>query len=162
MNGDDSKEENNELMNHNNDVNSKKTIKKQDKKNSMESEAELEDFEIPEDLPPKMRKRVEAIFSMGSISRSNLSPFESKINEKHIDKILEIKEKYDDKIFRDTQHSRKFLLVYVLIGVALFVFLTLFLVGRDKELLRDIIKLFIAFVGGLGAGVGIKHYLDNK
>ncbi len=99
---------------------------------------------------------------MGSFSRSILSPLESKINEKHIDKILELGEKDNERMYKDTQHSRKFLLVYILIGVSLFVFLTLFLVGKDTELFKDIIKLFIAFVGGMGAGYGIKHYVDYK
>nr|NIM17620.1 hypothetical protein [Candidatus Aminicenantes bacterium]NIM84287.1 hypothetical protein [Candidatus Aminicenantes bacterium]NIN23773.1 hypothetical protein [Candidatus Aminicenantes bacterium]NIN47489.1 hypothetical protein [Candidatus Aminicenantes bacterium]NIN90409.1 hypothetical protein [Candidatus Aminicenantes bacterium] len=100
--------------------------------------------------------------SMGSISRSILSPFESKINEKHIDKILELGEKDNERMYKDTQHSRKFLLFYILIGVSLFVFLTLFLVGKDTELFKEVIKLFVVFVGGLGAGYGIKHYKDRK
>jgi hypothetical protein len=116
---------------------------------------------VLEGLPPEERKRIQTFMSMGSVSGSILSPFESKINEKHIEKILDIKEKYDEKIFKDTQQSRKFLLIYILIGVFVFVFLTLFLVGKDTELFKEIIKLFIAFVGGMGAGFGIKHYMDR-
>jgi hypothetical protein len=161
---DDNKEKNKEEVKHHEDENSNKDIAKQDveKLSKGKDTSEEAEFYEDEDIPPQMKERITKFMSMGSISRSALSPFELKINEKHIDKILDIKEKYDDKIFKDTQQSRKFLLAYILIGVALFVFLTLFLVSNDKELFKDIIKLFIAFVGGIGAGYGIKTYKDNK
>ncbi len=146
----------------NSDVeNSQTSSKKSKEEKTVMLDSGIEALEILQDMPPEIKKKFLSI-SMGSFSRSLLSPLESKINEKHIDKILDIKEKYEDKIFKDTQQSRKFLLVYILIGVALFVFLTLFLVSNDKELFKEIIKLFIAFVGGIGAGYGIKTYKDNR
>ena len=162
MNGDKNNESKKKEMKHRDDENVQTGNAKKDDESSIENKDKSEELEILEDLPPKAKKIVEAMFSMESIARPGLSHLESKINEKHIDKILEIKEKYDDKVFSDTQQSRKFLLLYILIGVSLFVFLTLFLVGKDTELFKEIIKLFIAFVGGMGAGVGIKHYMDNK
>jgi hypothetical protein len=161
---DDNKENKKDEVKHHEYENSKNDIEKQDIKKLSKGNDTLELNEILEDknIPRRVKERITEFLSIGRISGSALSPFESKINEKHIDKILDIKEKYDDKIFNDTQQSRKFLLVYILIGVALFVFLTLFLVSNDKELFKDIIKLFIAFVGGIGAGYGIKSYKDNK
>lgn len=122
-----------------------------------------DELELGDKLSPEVRKGIEAAFmSMESISRPLLSPLESKINEKHIDKILEIKEKYGDNVFKDTQQSRKFQLVYVLIGVSVFVFLTLLLVGKDTDLFKEIIKLFVTFVGGIGVGFGIKSHINSK
>jgi hypothetical protein len=137
------------------------TSDSESKKEKTMHNAETEALEILQDMPPDIKKKFLSI-SMGSFSRSILSPLESKINEKHIDKILDIKEKYEDNIFKDTQSARKFHLIYILIGVVLFVFLTLFLVTRDKDLFKEIIKLFITFVGGIGAGYAIKSYKDNK
>jgi hypothetical protein len=159
---DDNKEKNKDEVKHHEDVNSKKDIAKQDVEKLSKGNDTSEEAEIFEDENNHHRMKKMITGFMGSISRSALSPFESKINEKHIDKILDIKEKYDDNIFRDTQSSRKFHLVYILIGVSLFVFLTLFLVGNDSELFKDIIKLFIAFVGGVGIGYGFRAYKGSE
>jgi hypothetical protein len=143
------------------DENSQASNNKSKEEKTEMHDTESEALEILQDMPPEIKKRFLSI-SKGSFSRSILSPLESKINEKHIDKILVIKEKYEDNIFSDTQSARKFQLIYILLGVALFVFLTLFLVSNDKDLFKEIIKLFIAFVGGFGAGYGIKSYKDSR
>ncbi len=161
MNGD-NKENNKVAAKHPEDENSETRTKKENNEEVSEGKDISEESDMLDNMPDKMKRGLKAFMSMGSISGSMLSPFESKINEKHIDKILEIKDKYNEKVFKDTQQSRKFLLVYTLIGVFLFVFLTLFLVGKDTELFKDIIKLFIAFVGGMGAGYGLKGYIGNK
>lgn len=114
------------------------------------------------ELPSEMRRTIQSIVSLEGFAGTIPSLLSSKINEKHIDKILDIGEKDSERIYKDNQNYRKFLLVYLLIGVSLFVFLTLFLAGKDTELFKDIIKLFIAFVGGMGAGYGLKGYIGNK
>jgi len=156
MNGDNEKE-----VKYTGDENSQKSPKKPEDEKTAGHDTQKKDLDILEDMPPEIKKRFLS-FSMGSISRSILSPFESKINEKHIDKILELSDKDNERLYKDTQHSRKFRLIYLLIGVALFVFLTLFLVGKDTELFKEVIKLFVVFVGGMGTGYGIKHYVDNR
>lgn len=42
------------------------------------------------------------------------------------------------------------------LGVGAFLFLTWFLVGADKEVYLEVLKLLVVFVGGLGSGYGIK------
>jgi hypothetical protein len=158
---DDNKENKKDAMKHPEDENAKSRTKKENDEEVSEGKDISEESDMLDNMPDGMKRKIQSFMSMG-ISGSMLSPFESKINEKHIDKILEIKDKYDEKVFKDTQQSRKFLLVYILIGVSLFVFLTLFLVGKDTELFKDIIKLFIAFVGGMGAGYGLKSYISNR
>jgi len=101
-------------------------------------------------------------FLMGNISDPMLSPLASKITGEHIHKMLEIDEKSDEREFENIRHARKYQLFYILLAVLLFVFLSVFLVEKDKELFKETIKLFIAFVGGLGAGFGIKSHLDKK
>jgi hypothetical protein len=49
-----------------------------------------------------------------------------------------------------------------LVFAALFIFSTVFLVGSDKELYKEVIKLFAVFLGGLGSGFGIKSYMDRS
>ena len=122
----------------------------------------LTEDEIPEDLeglPPELKT---FIMSMRGYSGPIPNPLASKINEDHIDKIIEASAKDDERRYKDMQQARKFHLIYFLAGIALFVFLTLFLVGKDTELFKEIVKLFIVFVGGIGAGYGIKSYIRKE
>ena len=89
-------------------------------------------------------------------------PLAAKLNDQHIDKILEIAAKDDEHAFKDAGQARKYTLIYILVFAALFVFLTIFLVGSDKELYKEILKLFAIFLGGLGSGFGIKSYMDRN
>lgn len=106
---DDNKEKSKVELKHHEDENSKISISKQDIEELLKDYDTSELAEILEDnnIPRKMKKRITQFMSVGRIPGSFLSPVESKINEKHIDKILDIKGKYEDNIFRDTQSSRK-------------------------------------------------------
>ena len=37
-----------------------------------------------------------------------------------------------------------------------------FLADSDRDLYKEVIKLFAVFLGGLGSGFGIKSYLDRE
>ncbi len=112
-------------------------------------------------LPPEARKVVE--FGMMSMQQGPMpNPIMGKINEKHIDAILEHSEKYDERSFLDTKSSRRYTLTYIIIFVALFVFLTIFLVSSDTEMYKELIKLVAVFFGGFGGGFGVKSYIDRK
>lgn len=37
-----------------------------------------------------------------------------------------------------------------------------FLVNKDLETYRELLKLLIIFAGGLGSGFGLKGYVDKK
>lgn len=117
--------------------------------------------ELLKDLPPEAKKVLEVGMSMHRFGPMP-NPLAEKINEKHIDKILEIAEKDDERSFKDAGETRKFTLIYVLVFAALFIFSTVFLVGSDKELYKEVIKLFAVFLGGLGSGFGIKSYMDRS
>jgi len=127
---------------------------------SSEENNEAVESELLKKLPPEAKK----IFAMMATQRSGLitNPITHKINEKHIDKILEIADKDDDRSFNDAVETRKYALIYFIIFAGLFVFSTVFLVSHDKELYKEVIKLFAVFLGGLGSGFGFKSYLDRN
>lgn len=158
---DDNKEKNKDELKHHEGKNSKQDLAKQDVEKLSKGDDTSGKSEIIEDKDTRQQMGEMITSFMGSFSRPRLSPFESKITEKHIDKILDIKEKYDDNVFKDTQSSKKFHLIYTVIGASLFVFLTLFLVGKHSNLLEDIIKFLIGLVGGIGIGYGFKSYKDR-
>ena len=100
----------------------------------------LNELELLKELPPEAKRVVEigmATHRFGSMQ----NPIASKITAKHIDKILEIAEKDDERMFNDAVETRKYTLIYILILAGLFVFSTIFLVGSDKELYKEVIKL---------------------
>ena len=126
-------------------------------KNELSAEAE-----IFKNLPKEAKMGLEiGMMSMQGFGKIS-NPILKKVTEEHITKILDISEKEDQRTHEDTKALRNLILILVVIFVALFVFLTVFLVGADKDLYRDIIKIFTAFIGGLGGGFGLKGYIDRK
>ena len=117
--------------------------------------------ELLKSLPPEAKKVLEIGMSMHKFGPIP-NPLAEKINEKHINKILDIAEKDEERSFKNAGETRKFTLIYVLVFAAIFVFSTVFLVGSDKDLYKEVIKLFAVFLGGLGSGFGIKSYMDRN
>lgn len=118
--------------------------------------------EIFNNLPPELKEVVRLGFSMQRISGPMQNPLISKINEKHIDKILELAEKEETNSYKDAQSSKKYGVFYFTIILLFIVFLIVFLVGRDKSLLLSILEKSAYILGGFGGGYGLKSYLDNK
>lgn len=133
-----------------------------DKKERQEGKDQIIEGEVFEKLPPEVKKVMEFGFSMQRFSGPVPPAFFSKINEKHISKILEIAEKDDERSFANAQSSKRYIFASILVFCAMFVFATVFLVGHDKELYQEILKLLAVFLGGLGSGFGFKGYLDRK
>lgn len=115
-----------------------------------------------ENLPPEVKRFMQATLSMQRISTPLVSPILEKVNENHISKILEIAEKEDERLFADTQSARKYTLINTILILGFFGFLTVFLVNKDIAAYQEILKIIIIFGGGLGSGFGLKGYLDRK
>ncbi|MDY6802795.1 MAG: hypothetical protein SXA11_03180 [Cyanobacteriota bacterium] len=115
-----------------------------------------------ENLPPEVKRVVEASLSIQRFSSGSFSPIQQKITEQHISKILENVEKDDERAFADAQSARKYALIYTIILVISFGFLTVFLVNKDVALYQDFFKIIIIFGGGFGSGFGFKSYRDRK
>jgi hypothetical protein len=134
-----------------------------DKRRKDDEEGNLETINTElENLPPEVKRVVQATLSMQRISMPLTSNYQDKINEEHISKILDIVAKDDERTFADTQSARKYTLINTIIVLIFFGFLTVFLVNKDVEIYREVLKLSIAFAGGLGSGFGLKGYLDKK
>ena len=112
-------------------------------------------------LPPEAKKFVQMSMSMQRIGPMP-HPLADKLNDGHIDKILEIAEKGDALARKDRSESRRYALAYVVGGVSLFVFLTVYLVGPHTEIYRELLEYFLAFLGGLGGGYWIRSRMDRK
>ena len=120
--------------------------------------------EVLEKLPPEVRRVLE--LSMTSMQMHRFGPMPhpltEKLNEGHVDKILEMSAKDDERTFEDVNSSRKYAFSYVVIGVALFIFVTVYLMSFDKAVYLELLKYGGFFLGGLGGGFGIKSYMDRN
>ncbi|MDF5707382.1 MAG: hypothetical protein PUP90_06790 [Nostoc sp. S4] len=114
------------------------------------------------DIPPEIKKEIRTFLSMGRFSASSISPILEKINQQHITKILESVEKDSERAYFDSKEARKYNLAAICIFLAVFVFLTVFLVNKDVAVYQDILRILIIFGGGFGSGLGFKIYLDRK
>jgi len=131
------------------------------KKEGTEKE-KIQETEILDNLPPEVKKVVEMGISMQRISGPMPNPLLSKINEKHIDKILDIAQKEEDNSYKDAQSTKKYSLVYFIFIILFIAFLIYYLVDKDKSLLLTIIEKGLYVLGGFGGGYGFRAYLDNR
>lgn len=122
----------------------------------------IQETEILENMSPEVKKVVEMGFSMQRFSGSIPNPLLSKINEKHIDKILDISQKEEDNSYKDAQSTKKYSLIYFILIILFIGLLIYYLVDKDKSLLLTIIEKSLFIIGGFGGGYGFKAYLDNR
>lgn len=113
--------------------------------------------EALEEVPAEQRKTI-SMAIMRSTMRTGMvgHPLFEKFTPDHIDKFLDYSQKDDENEYKYKSSNRLFYLAYSILGIGVFVFLVLFLLPSNKELMIDIFKMLIAFAGGLGSGYGLK------
>ena len=132
---------------------------KQPDKPSKEAEnQEVDDF--VEKMPPEMKRIIQS-FSMRAISGVH-NPIYNKINEEHIAKIIQYSRDDEQDNYNLKRTNRYFTLGYTILAVAIFIFLIIFLMPRDMELLTEILKVLVLVGAGIGGGIGIKSYLEKR
>jgi len=89
-------------------------------------------------------------------------PLIEKFTDKHIDKFLEYSHKDDINEFRFAIINKVWLLVLAVLGLGFLGFLIVYLAPTHKDLLTDILKIIVAFGGGVGAGYGPKRRTDRE
>lgn len=115
--------------------------------------------EVAQMLPPGARQSVEMMMQM---TGPMPNPVTKKITAEHISRIIEVTEASEIRQHEDGKDSRRWLFAFSCLGVGAFLFLVVFLADRNKDLLLELLKLFVTFVGGIGAGWGIKAYKDKS
>ena len=112
--------------------------------------------EVLEDMSPKVRREITMAMTQMSTRGGLGHPLFEKFTEKHIDKFLDYSQRDDDNEYKLKSSNRWFYLIYSALGISVFIFLIIYLLPQNKDFLLDIFKLFVAFVGGLGSGFGLK------
>lgn len=143
---------------------SEKDTKKENKQlgdgeDKSSSEPKVE--ELLDNMPPKIRSTFMALMQSSTRSISS-HPLFDKFDEKHIHKFLDYLQEDDNNRFKLKSSSRYFTLIYVCLVIAVIVFLVVYLLPANKELLVDILKTAVGFFAGVGSGFGLKSHLDKK
>ncbi|MFH2091458.1 MAG: hypothetical protein ABIJ31_03770 [Pseudomonadota bacterium] len=120
---------------------------------------EMMEFIEKSEPPPHVKEIMLGMMRSSSTSGPMPHPIVSKLNDEHIHKFLDYSQKDDQNAYELTKSNRWFRLIYAILAASVFLFLIVFLLPNNKELLIDLIKILIAFVGGLGAGLGLKDKL---
>ncbi|MEW6236486.1 MAG: hypothetical protein AB1656_13955 [Candidatus Omnitrophota bacterium] len=133
-------------------------------KNNQEEKEEKsiseKDAEIVKNLPPQIREFFLSITSSKQSAISHTDVFANKLAEKmteqHIDKILDSVREDNERQFRYANNQRNYNLIYVIISLLLFVFLTVYLVRDSAEIYYKILEIIALVFGGIGIGQLIK------
>ena len=117
--------------------------------------------DLEESLPPtQLISRFMAMF--GSAGGAPFHPIFDKFNDKHVDKFLDHSHEEDMARIGGDRRRPWFVLAYSVLALAFLVFLVVTLLPENKDLLGEIVKLGLAFAGGLGGGYGIRAYQDFR
>lgn len=115
--------------------------------------------EVAQLLPAGARQSVEMMMQM---TGPMPNPVSKKITAEHISKIIDATAASEIRQHEDSKDSRRWLFYFSCLGIGAFLFLVVFLADKNKDLLLELMKLFITFAGGMGAGWGFKSYKDNR
>lgn len=125
----------------------------------MMDELPSEVSEIIGKLPPEESEKIIKSFQfMGAFNTSPLSPVLKKLNEEHITQIIKSSENTDERNFKFASRSKLYNFILGILGIGVFIFLTIFLAKDSSEIYMDIMKVLFGFLGGFGTGV----YYKNK
>jgi len=113
------------------------------------------------EMPDNIKRQVTMAMMQMTTRQGSIHPLFDKFTEAHVDKFLDYSQKDDENEYKLKSSNRWFYLIYFLVALAFMVFLIMFLLPNNKELLVDFIKILVGFVGGFGAGYGLKTKLSH-
>jgi len=84
------------------------------------------------------------------------------MNAEYLTKLIELEEKKKQRAIEDAGDLRKHRIGRLIIFSLLFVFVVAFVGLTNPNTLTEALKGIVLFIGGVGAGLGVKSYLDRK
>ena len=92
---------------------------------------------------------------MAMMSGQMHPPYMSKIESEHIGQLIQSADKSDERQFEYAKRSQWFRAGIITLGIAVFLFLVVFLSKDSSDLLRDMMFVALGIIGGLGAVYGL-------
>jgi hypothetical protein len=139
-------------------------LKKQteDKESKKTKDGSSIDPEILENLSPELGKQISMMVTRSSYQGPLPNPLIEKLTEEHITKIIDASIQDDDRSYKFATSDRYFTLIYIILGLGIFLTLFFCLINKDIELLKDLLKIILGFITGGLSGYGFKTLKDNK
>lgn len=78
------------------------------------------------------------------------------------DKLLELSENFERLKHKKWVHQRNISIIFLLIIIGFFIFLTLFLAPSFQFIYLEVIKMLLAFLAGFGGGYGFKTWRNGN
>lgn len=135
------------------------------KKEAAETDARIEELvreappevrEFLEKAPPEVRKTFMGVSTRTVMGSPFPHPIFDKFTPQHVDKFLDLNEEESKRSFKFACQGRWFALGSGIIALGFIIFLVIYLLPNNRELLVDILRILIIFAGGFGAGFGYK------
>lgn len=129
-------------------------------------EAEIhgpEDREREAASPPAVIRQIERIFAGRIVQPASVHhPLFDKFEPEHVTQFLGNSHAIDMDKQRHRREGSWFRLGYALIFVAVFIFLTVYLLPDYSDIYFEILKGVAAFAAGFAGGYGFKAYRDRR
>jgi hypothetical protein len=125
--------------------------------------AKIEPAQITEAIE-KMPTPVREIFEMMAVSTMAAPnhPLLDKFKDEHVKQFLDNDRVETVNDYKLRSSNRFFHLMYIVISLFALGLLIWFLLPQNKDLLTDLLKIILAFAGGVTSGFGLKAQLDKK
>lgn len=144
--------------------------------NSDEKKQEFDKEQIDEIInkaPPELKGVLQQIFAVGFSSNTQTSQLISpssrflenlsnKMESSHIEKIIDNADIADKREFNFNILLQIRNVLFLISGIGVFIWITLFLAKENVSLYQEIIKSLLTFLGGFGLGFGVKSYKKQK
>lgn len=117
---------------------------------------------IPRHVHRENTETIETMITMmGKMPGSH--PFAGKVTEQHIDKVLDLEKQQMEYTYKIEQGNKKLFFGVFLVACIFLSGLIVFLTNNNKDvLLMDIIKVFLGFAAGFGAGISAKAFFKKE
>lgn len=129
------------------------------KKDDAAVEPEIQKSKKPE--PPKQVTEFMQMM-MKQVSGPASMVLLEKMDKSHIDKVLDMADKQDERGYEFSKSGRRYNIFYCLLAVAVFIFITCYLTKTNIELYKKILEIGLSFGAGFGGGYGFRAYRSGK
>lgn len=116
--------------------------------------AEVLGADTAESLRPEARNQLARMFSgISSVGITGFNPILRILTSEHILKMLDNRDRSDERAHTSEASERRYRFLYFLIGlVAAIALLVFFSVTNEREMLTNVLIALLGFVGGFGLG----------
>ena len=116
--------------------------------------------------PPEVRRVIQIVFSMlrfgGSISNPMAAAVAKVLDGDHLTDLIKSMDRCTEMELTSAKEARQTNLQYLVVVLLFAAFALWVLKDSNPELLKDLVTIVATLAGGLGAGYGIKTWIEER